>query len=236
MDEQPSQPAGRIDVYRIRLDLPEARWSGLAAQLTEAERARADRFLSGNKRREFTITRTALRRILSQAIDEPPSRINIIHQSHGKPCLDSLEHDVRFSVSHSHDLALVAVTRGRDVGVDVEKIRDDIEHGTLARRFFSESEYRALQQYSGLERLHAFFAVWTRKEAVVKAQGGGIALGLKQFDVSVEPHAAPRVLATRWQQSGIPEWALIDIDPGPGYAACLAVSGGSVAVNMREMD
>lgn len=238
MNERLSHPADCIDVYRIRLDLPEAEWTGFTAQLTAPERARADRFLSDRKRREFTITRTALRSILSQALDEPPSRINIVHQPQGKPCLDDNEYgrDVRFSVSHSHDLALVAITRQRDIGIDVEKIRDDMEHETLARRFFSESEYAALQYYNGPERLRAFFAVWTRKEAVVKAQGGGIALGLKQFDVSADPDAAPRVLATRWRQSGLPEWTLIDIDAGPGYAACLAISGDRVPINIRELD
>lgn len=238
MTEGSSSRRDSVDIYRIRLDIPETRWAELTAQLTEPERARADRFLPANKRREFTITRAALRRILSQTLNEQACRISIIHQQQGKPCLDGSKHghEIRFSVSHSHDVALVAVARNRDIGIDVEKIRDDIEHETLAQRFFSESEFTALRHYDGCERLRAFFAVWTRKEAVVKAQGGGIALGLKQFDVSVDPDTAPRVLASRWQQPGIPEWALADIDAGPGYAACLAVNGNIPPIILHEIN
>lgn len=228
-----NDPSDCIDVYRLRLDLPETEWARYSTILTDTERNRAAAFLSDSKRREFTITRATLRTILARTLDEQPSRINIVHQVQGKPCLAGND-SVCFSVSHSYDCAVIAVGRDRDIGIDVEKIRDDIEHEQLAKRFFSQAEYGALQHCSESNRLRAFFAVWTRKEAVVKAQGAGIALGLKQFDVSIDPDTAPSVIATRWQQSGIPAWTLFNLDVGPDYAACIAVSGGKTRINLRE--
>jgi 4'-phosphopantetheinyl transferase len=220
-----------IEIYRVRLDRSESEWPAFSSLLNPAERERAAKFLAESKRREFTITRATLRILLSHALQEEPAHIRISHEAQGKPRIeDPQQHSrIRFSVSHSHDLALIAIARDRDIGVDVEKIRPEVEIDQLAERFFSGVESAALRQYSDTDRLRAFFMVWTRKEAIVKAQGGGIALGLKQFDVSVDPDATPLVTATRWKQTGIPEWTLFNLEAGPDYAASLAVSGRDTA-------
>lgn len=225
-----------IEVYRIRLDRSESELAIFHDMLNPPERERAAKFLAANKRREFTITRASLRLLLSRSLQEEPSQISITHEAQGKPRVenDKQHARVRFSVSHSHDLALIAIAQARDIGVDVEKMRGEVEFDQLAARFFSEAEYAALKKYSDETRLRAFFMTWTRKEAIVKAQGGGIALGLKQFDVSVDPDTPPAVIATRWQQPGIPDWTLYTLDVGPGYVASLATSGGTADIRLLE--
>ena len=226
----------QVNIYRIRLDLPDAEVSSCREWLTTVEQQRASRFLSANKCREFTVTRASLRRILAQTIGTDPSCINIAHEQHGRPYLSNYGQadGIQFSVTHSFDQAMIAVTQGRQIGVDIERVRADIDHEGLSRRFFSPSEYEALQHYSELNRLRAFFAVWTRKEAVVKAHGEGIALGLKQFDVSVDPDLPPSVLATRWDRTDIPEWSLFNLQSDAPYFASLAVSGGDISIHYHN--
>ncbi len=225
-----------VDIYRIRLDLAETEIAVYAQWLSPDERARADKFLSAAKAREFTITRAYLKKILAQTLAEDPAHITIAHADQGKPYLvcNGRHTRIRFSVSHSHGLALIAITLDRDIGIDVEQVRADVDHDALARRFFSSAEYEALQVCAETTRLQAFFTTWTRKEAIVKATGKGIALGLQQFDVSVVPGLAPRVLATRWELAGMPDWTLIDIQTDKDYVASLAVSGGNITVCYRD--
>ncbi len=236
MTDQPGL-AGRVDIYRIPLDLSEDDIQAYQQYLSIEEKQRAAKFLSASKTREFTITRSSLRQILAQTLDCDLSLITIANHPDGKPYLQFQPGPARvcFSVSHSSDLAMIAVTLDRDIGIDVEKLRTDIDYQTLARRFFSTAEYEAIQDCSEQTQLQAFFATWTRKEAIVKAHGKGIALGLKQFDVSVDPHRPPRILATRWEQDDIPTWTLLNIDSAPGYFASLATSGGDIALCYRDL-
>ncbi len=221
-----------VDIYRIRLDGNEADVLACSQWLSDEEKQRAAKFLSASKTREFTITRGTLKQILAYTLGEDLSRIVIANQPQGKPYLqcNGRHPRLQFSVSHSQDLAMIAITLDREIGIDVEKVRSDIDHQLLARRFFSAAEYLALQDCSEQIQLQAFFATWTRKEAIVKANGKGIALGLKQFDVSVNPDQPPRLLATRWDQQDIPGWTLMNVDAGPGYFASVAISGGPAQI------
>mgnify|MGYP006179030661 CR=1 FL=1 len=171
--------------------------------------------------------RGALRRALAHALDQNPRAFCFEYEAHGRPYLaDESGHDgVSFSVSHSHDLALIALTRGRRVGIDIERVRPEVDHEGLSRRFFSSVEYQALRSHHNGVRLRAFFAVWTRKEALVKATGTGIAGGLKAFDVSADPDRPAELLATRWEDADQSNWLLTDICADPDYLACVASDG-----------
>lgn len=226
-----------VDIYRIPLGRTEAEIQDCQQYLSDEERQRTAKFLSASKVREFTITRSTLRQILAQTLDCDLSHITIANHPDGKPYLQFQPGPtrVRFSVSHSQDLAMIALTLDHDIGIDVEKVRTDIDYQTLARRFFSTAEYEALQDCSEQIQLQAFFATWTRKEAIVKAHGKGIALGLKQFDVSVDPYQPPRLLVTRWEDELMADWTLMNIDSAPGYFASMATSGGEVSLRYRDL-
>lgn len=225
-----------IEIWQIRLDIAEDRLPGLSELLCEEERARVNRFTSERKAREFIITRASLRRILGDITGTDPQKLSFSYEAHGRPVLDGQDETGRicFNVTHSHLISLIAVTLDRQLGVDIEKIRDDVDHRNLARRYFSPAEYQALQRYQTELQLQAFFATWTRKEAIVKALGDGIAFGLKEFDVSVEPDHPPYLLATHWDPEEAPAWSLLNIDTDPGYVATLATRGSRPRIHYRH--
>jgi 4'-phosphopantetheinyl transferase len=104
---------------------------------------------------------------------------------------------LNFNLSHSAGLALYAFARDQEVGVDVERVRFDIEHEQIAERFFSPYERSVLRSLPAEEKAETFFACWTRKEAFIKAHGEGLSLPLDQFDVSLASGEPARLLAGR---------------------------------------
>jgi len=221
--------AEHLDLWCIRLDLPEELVKLLAAKLNDEEQARADKFLLKQKAREFIVSRTALRSILAGLLQCTPNELMFKSGTHGKPYLvnNSLPVPLYFNLAHSDELALIAVSTSGQIGIDLEKIRPDIDHDNLSRRFFSAREYAALQQISDQNRLTAFFATWTRKEAVVKATGKGIATSLKQFDVTVDPAQIPQILPGAETPEEITSLSLTTVNVGTEYYATLATSSNT---------
>jgi 4'-phosphopantetheinyl transferase len=172
----------------------------------------------------------ALRVIIGGYVGADPASLDFVVGEHGKPALrrhDGMAaSDIEFNLSHSADLALVAVARARPVGVDLERWASDVEHLDLAERFFSPAERRALRALAPAPDLIAsgFFAAWTRKEAYLKAIGYGISRGLHHFDVTLAPGERARLLADRLDETAIERWSMTDLDPAPGYSAALVVA------------
>lgn len=192
--------------------------------LSAAERERAARFLVESPRTLFVSTRATLRMVLGSYLDQPPATIEFAYPAQGKPVLAGEITDLRFNVSHTHGLAALAFTRGCEIGVDVEQLRPECEAGQLAERFFSQEERRALSGLSGPSLQQAFFRCWTRKEAYVKAKGGGLSIPLDQFDVSVADGDPATLLSTRPDPGEADRWMLHDLPVPAGYAGALAVS------------
>jgi 4'-phosphopantetheinyl transferase len=216
-----------IDLWKIDLNREDRNIFMHAQYLSSDEHARAGKYINGKKSREFIITRSVLRNVLGHVLKENPKYLVFDYTREGMPVLStcSTHSDICFNVSHSYDLALIALSIGHPVGIDIEKVREDIDLEALSKRFFSENEYHNIMQFEGQERLCAFFATWTRKEAIVKAMGTGIASGLKSFDVSVDPTAPAKLQETRWTDEVSLHWTLKTIDTDEDYFACLASSG-----------
>jgi 4'-phosphopantetheinyl transferase len=196
-----------------------------AGTLSPDERERARRFYFDRDRRRFVACRAALREILSAYTGRPAPDLRFRYGHHGKPSLESPE-DVRFNVSHSDALAVYAVARGREVGVDVERIRPLSEADRLAERFFSQPEVTDLRAVPSESRLESFFTCWTRKEAYVKARGEGLGHPLDAFAVSLGRDAPARLRAVGGRdEEEIARWSLVGLAPPPGYVAALAVEG-----------
>lgn len=190
-----------------------------------AEAARARRMGSALRRREFLACRGALRRILAAVLGSDPLAVPIMESVHGKPVLvpGGRLPPIGFNVSHSGGRYVIALARGAGPGVDVERIRPRPRLDRLARRFFSPAEQRAVA--AAPSPLEAFYRVWARKEAVIKADGRGVGLGLGRFDVSAD-EGRPTLLHARWDGAAEEEaahWSLFALDAGAGYAAALAV-------------
>ena len=146
-------------------------------------------------------------------------------QEFGKPALDAgvSGGDLHFNLSHSHDLAVVAVTDIAPVGVDVEFERTIPDWESVASRFFSPQEQAQLAAIDAGQRQHAFYNCWTRKEAVIKATGEGLSARLDSFDVSLLPNAGAEVLADRRGGSTEGRWQMQHIEPKPGYVGAVAM-------------
>ncbi len=216
-------PNDEVHVWRTTLDLPASGFAKLRQILSADERERADRFQFDLDRRRSVIGRGYLRLLLGQILDFPENGLRFEYDEFGKPSLSSKQGPpLQFNVSHSGELILIAITKGPAVGVDVERIRNDIDVDNIAARFFSAKECKALASLAGPVRHKAFFACLTCKEAYLKARGFGVSLPLDQFDVSILPEDEPRLLATRPDRAEAGQWKLWSLEVSDGYAAALA--------------
>ncbi len=216
-----------VHVWRVALNIKESRIQSLRRTLTADERARAERFHFQKDRDQFTVARGALRVILGRYLDVEPSRLRFSYSPYGKPSLsrESGAGDLSFNLSHAGEMALYAVTRGREIGIDVERIRTDFASEQIAERFFSPREVAVLRALSGKMQPQAFFNCWTRKEAYIKARGEGLSLPLDQFDVSLVPGQMAALLSTSGDPQEAFRWSLREVAPAAGYVAAFAVEG-----------
>ena len=223
-----------VDVWIVELDSV-SHAGGTADELApdEAERARRLRFEAD--RRRFVGSRVALRRILAGCLAVAPREITFRAAPSGKPRLDPASHGstLRFNVSHSGDLALVAVSRGVEVGVDVELRRPQPDLEALAARYFSPCERAAIAALRPTHRLAAFFDYWTLKEAYLKACGDGLNRRLDAFDVVLDDDVGPRLAEVRDRPGDENRWALSQLRPAAGYAAAIATERSDLAAPWR---
>ncbi len=216
-----------VHVWRASLDLPASCVQSLQRTLAADELNRAERFYFQKDRKHFIAARGLLRAILSQYLDMEPGQLRFCYSPYGKPSLATTpgQDMLSFNVSHSHGLAIYALTRGREIGADLERVRADLDCEQIAARFFSPRENAVLCALPAKVKPKAFFNCWTRKEAYIKARGGGLSLPLDQFDVSLAPGELAMLLNTRGDPQEATRWSLQALTPGPGYVAALAVEG-----------
>jgi 4'-phosphopantetheinyl transferase len=172
------------------------------------------------------VARGFLRYILSRYLETKPERLKFSYGEYGKPALDGRLH---FNMSHSHRVALLAITEDRQIGVDVEHIRADFATEDIARRFFSPAEVESFNSLPEEEQVAAFFRCWTRKEAFIKATGRGLSQPLDKFDVTLAPGVAAALL---WvDEDDASRWSMSDLDAGSDYAAALVVEGAAAKIH-----
>jgi 4'-phosphopantetheinyl transferase len=211
---------GEVHVWRIELEQPGDLLEKFRSTLEPDELQRASRFYFEKHRSSFVVARGFLRYVLSRYLESKPERLRFSYGDFGKPALDSSLH---FNMSHSHGVALLAVTEDRQIGVDVEHIRADFATEDIARRFFSHVEVESFNRLSTEEQVAAFFRCWTRKEAFIKATGRGLSQPLDAFDVTLAPGVAAALL--RVDEDDVSRWSMSDIDVGEHYAGALVVEG-----------
>jgi len=195
----------------------------LVRLLSPAELQRAERHRFLDHRRRYAIGHDQLRALLGGYAGLDPTRLTFRAGPRGKPYLEQ-PHDLYFNLSHSGQLALVAVSRS-EVGVDLEKVRHLESLLEIARRHFSAMEFAALEKALEEARLELFYRCWTRKEAYIKAVGEGLGMSLDGFDVSLDD--TPRLLAFRDGGSRPEDWEILDATPCDGYAAAVVLRGSS---------
>lgn len=224
-------PAGRVVVWRVRLDSAEAR-NPADGPLSADEIARANRFHFEKDRGQFVCCRSVLRKLLGEYLDISPAEVRLKYLASGKPQLEEEQnpHELQFNVAHSGDLALIAVGSGHRLGIDVEKIRGDVDTRSLAERFFSLREREGLRALPEPERVSGFFACWSRKEAFLKATGEGLSFPLSKFSVSVHPNCDPEIEEINGSEQEGTRWFLADLPAGTQYRAALVADLPHVSI------
>ena len=246
-----------VHVWRVPTRCGADEIDGFRELLTPDEAARADRFRFDRDRSSFVVRRGVLRLLLGRYLEANRSgaqsavscpapggggaiqRAFILPfdvNAYGRPLMPAgaTGCNLCFSVSHSRDLALLAFAWDRQVGVDIEAVRSDVDVVGVAARFFSERERRALLALPAEQQRDAFFACWSRKEAYIKARGMGLSLSLDTFDVSLSPGEPAHLLATRDDLAEAARWSMLALDAGPDYAAALAVERGDCELRRWE--
>jgi 4'-phosphopantetheinyl transferase len=217
-------PTGHVDIWKICLDRPALGEPG-AGVLSPGESLRASRFRFEKDRVHFVRCRSALRNVLARYIGFHADEIDFEYGSKGKPQLAAEQNPrgLQFNVSHSANMALIAIGSQNRLGVDVERIRGDVDHAVLAERFFSRRERATLETLPNSLRLSGFFACWTRKESFLKATGDGFSFALADFSVSTHPDVDPSIEEILGNAEVGKQWFLADLSVADGYRASVCV-------------
>jgi len=173
----PSCVPSEVSVWGVILDGSPTCLDRCLGWLNQDERIRAERFVRDEDRRRFIFAHGCVRSILGRYLDMDPARIEFLHGDSGKPsvshvCIDGLP--MSFNLSHAGGRALIAISRGREVGIDLEHVRAEVEVEKLAGRYFAHSERVVINGLEQQDRGARFFRYWVCKEAVLKAQGLGL--------------------------------------------------------------
>jgi 4'-phosphopantetheinyl transferase len=222
---QPVLAATDVHVWAAHLDVCPEAMAGLAAILDEAESARATHFRSHTHQNRFIAARGVLRSILGRYSEWAPDELQFEYGANGKPALTGrfAESGLFFNVAHSEDLALIAVTHIGPIGVDVEEVRPMADADQLVARFFSPRENAQFQTLTADQKAVAFFNLWTRKEAWLKATGEGIAHSLDRVEVTFLPGEPARLLSLPKSSESKKGWALRELLPAPGFVGAVAL-------------
>lgn len=225
----------RVELFRVNLNPPAVCVPAYRRLLSPAECDRVDRFVTDELTRRSLVCRAVLRWIVGATLSISPNEVRFQIGPHGKPSLSG-DHgaQLEFNVSHTGDVALIAVAAGRTLGVDVEALDRRVNRDELAARFFSPQECQAYFALDESQRVAAFYRIWTCKEAYLKAIGAGLSFPLGKFSVSAAPDEPPGLLAVEGAPEETSRWSFVAIDVGDELAAALAVEGHGWTLERRE--
>jgi 4'-phosphopantetheinyl transferase len=201
--------------------------------LSTQERALADSF-APERRRAYIAAHALLRVILGRYAGVAPNDIVFRYGRRGKPELASPEQDLQFNMSHSRDMVLVAVARGRRVGADIEHIDEPGDISRITARFLSPRDRVAIEQLPADRQREAFLRCWTRKEAYMKARGDGISRPLDDFDITTGEDSSKARLQTSGSPNEKDAWELADVVAPRGFMAAIAVEGHGLEVVQHD--
>ena len=219
----------QIHIWKVNIDNPTLDLDDLFSDvLSDDERKRVDRLRSEKDKKRFIVSRGLLRKNLGSYLGAEPSDITFTYNKYGKPDIKP-EHNpgnIKFNVSHSANLAIYAISQNREIGIDLEYIREVRAADKIIGRFFTQQETDFYYSQSEDKRELAFFTLWTRKEAYSKARGMGIGLPSKEFDLNLVPTAEISTTDIKTES----KWSLIDIEIDEDYLAALATEGNDIEI------
>lgn len=213
--------AREVHVWLVRADDAALCMACCENLLATAERDRAARFKFEKDRRLYTAAHAALRSILAGYLNVAPGGLEFETGHRGKPRLapaftkDKLE----FNLSHSSEVALIAVTREREIGVDIEHVKKEFAFAEVAERYFTTREVSAIRALPEDLQRRAFYQCWTSKEAFLKAKGVGLSGELDEVEILLDGEGRVQVKNT------LPGWYLCELNPCDDYVGAVALEG-----------
>lgn len=220
--KQQELPEQTIHFWYCDFNQNRAKLESYYALLSEDERTRSGRFKFDRDKECYIISRGILRLLLAAYLKQQPQDLNFDYTPFGKPFL-SHDNSIKFNISHSANMAVFAFVRNVEIGIDIERIKDDFDPLELAQGFFSKKEIQALEKQSKEDLPGAFFRCWTRKESFIKAEGSGLSFPLDQFAVSLDSDQEAELLDTQWDSKEKDHWQLFSFIPAQAYIAAVAI-------------
>lgn len=227
-----------VDVWSVDLTVADARVGELSAILSDAEKVRAATFVFARHHRRFVASHAALRLVLSKYCGLAPSALQFTGKQGEKPGLlpEQSFHQIEFNLSHSGERALIAVTSGEPVGIDIEAICAVPDGDETAKLWFAPIEHDQLARLPPSERQLGFLNLWTRKEAYIKAIGDGLVVQLDKFDVDLDSSRPNPVHMLTDRGRTRTDWWIYPLAPGNGYTGAVALRGEKWTLNHRTLE
>jgi 4'-phosphopantetheinyl transferase len=235
--DHPVLKGNDVHVWRVQMEESDKIVGELAELLSAKERGRFAQFKFATDRDGHTVVRGRLRQLIGKYLNVPARELIFEYAAHGKPFLpDYLE--LKFNVSHSGNLALIAFTLDQEIGVDLEVTDRSFAVDTIVSRFFSPQEIPVILGCPERQQHNAFYRAWTRKEAIIKAHGDGLSLPLSDFGVTIDLDDPVRVLHVDWAPEECGDWRLVSFMVGEEVPGAVAVKGelGSVAFLVERQE
>jgi len=185
-------PQGIVDIWLCQADTVKDEFDYFRSLLSAEEQARAQRFKLEIHRNRFIISHGFKRSVLAKYLSIEPAHIQFQSGEKGKPSLIAAvdeEQDIKFNLSHTQDITLLAISRGTELGIDIEYIDRKTEWAEICQRFYTEPEQQALFALAKEKQKSAFYQLWTRKEAYMKVLGSGLSLPPTGFTLTVPPQS-----------------------------------------------
>jgi 4'-phosphopantetheinyl transferase len=237
IDDIPALGQDEVHLWLLQLSQPSKMLEALAATLDTEEVARTSKFRLTRDQHRFVAARGLLRHLLGSYLGVAGGRLRFEYGVSGKPFIldDDGQPQIQFNLSHSGDWALLGVTRKLAIGVDIEAVQEIPDAMEIALQNFAPSEIAALRTVETHRRLEAFYACWARKEAYVKALGGGLELALDRFEMSVEPIDDAAVVVGNEGTDPADAYEVFGFTPLSGFRGAVAVHGLGIPVRRLRL-
>jgi len=215
-----------VHVWAVQLDQEGVDLQHARELISADETERAARFMFDRDRRRYLVAHVALHKILNRYLPGAPVNLSFDVGPNGKPRLPDTfaTSEVRFNLSHSHEIALFAVTQGREIGVDIEYVNEQFEFQDIADKFFTAKEVGAMRSLAPALQRRAFFKCWTSKEAFLKAKGTGLSGKLDEVEISLAADERVQINAA------VPGWTLTELRSADSYEAAVVIEGEPLTI------
>lgn len=226
---------GVIHLWKLDLLAPPDPLEYYQEIISNEEKERAARFYFPKDAHQFMVGRAVLRILLGRYLDVSPASLSFTFSEFGKPSVANAI-DLHFNISHSGGLAVMGFTRAASIGVDLEKVKPNLEIKPIASRFFAEREQEVLFSLPDHLQLSAFYQCWTSKEAFIKAHGQGLSLPLDEFEVEVHPAKEAALKSVHWEPELATHWHIRGFQPADGFRGAVVRAGGIDGVGFYRVD